>query len=73
MNVLTTSLGELVDRTLLQVQAAPEQGSSVTLGNALTTTETSFTLSSEIRSLNVTDLVEVGTESFDVLGPHRRG
>lgn len=61
MNTLEVTLGSLVDRALLQLQAAPEQGRQVVLGESLTTTDTQFQLTGS-NALQVSDLVEFGTE-----------
>ena len=62
MNVVEATFGDLIDRTLLQVQAPVERGASVVLGVSLDTTTTSFTLSSTTTTLSPTDIVEFAGE-----------
>lgn len=62
MNVVEVTLGDLIDRTLLRVQAVPDRGAASTLVGALLAADTSFTLSSNEISLAVSDVVEVDGE-----------
>jgi len=64
MNTISVTLGSLVDRTLLEVQHPSEEGYRVVMGStALTTTgATTFTLSDVDAPVNVSDLVQFGSE-----------
>jgi hypothetical protein len=68
VNTVEVTLGELIDRTLLQIQSAPEQGGAVTIASDLPLSDNQFTLSSSVDGMNVSDVVEFGTELMLVTG-----
>lgn len=63
MNTVTVTLGELVDRALLELQSPLETGAQVVMGStALSTVNaTTMTLSGD-QAANVTDVIEFGSE-----------
>lgn len=68
MNVVEVTLGDLIDRTLLRVQAVPDRGAASTLVADLPVGDSSFMLSTNDIALSVSDVVEVGSELMLVVG-----
>lgn len=66
MNVVTVTLGSLVDRALDELEAAPEVGRAVVLSTGLTETSDAMQLVDAER-VSVTDIVELGSELVLVL------
>lgn len=60
MQTTTVTLGELIERTLYELEAPTERGKPVVLGSDLDDNDTTFTLTSG--SLQESDLVEFGAE-----------
>jgi hypothetical protein len=65
MQTSGVTMGELVDRTLFELEAPSEQGATVVLGAALSDTATTLTFSSG--SAMASDLIEFGSELLQVV------
>lgn len=67
MNVVTVSLGQLVDGALAEVQAPHEIGRALVRSAALNASETTFTLSDPL-NVNPADVLEFASELMLVVG-----